>query len=271
MDTLQSTWEQEIHDNIEYTKKGSMFYCVEGGNESVGLYFTNEVEACHFNEKIQERLRKCRVRKSQQIKISDQKSGAVKDKPNSSESEVSSWRIWKKKEKKNGKPTLRKSLIGAPDENSLLHLQGGAKNNSPGESLGTLELRSFLMRTGLADWLTDSDKMKEVQKWAEENDLNGKLQSVKAEKRASKEKVPTGYGKRPPPPPPPLPPLSKTPTILPRKEASASSTLGSHETEKLSLDERMRRALDIIRDDMSSSSEEEDEYNTDSWDDEDNY
>ena len=82
----------------------------------------------------------------------------------------------------------------------------------------------------------------------------------------------TGVGKPPPPPPPPLP-LSKKPTnitILPRDEASASSKLGSPQKETLTIDQQMRIALDRYREDLTPSSDEEEEYDTDSWDEEDN-
>ena len=62
MDASQSVWEQELYNEIEYIKKDGLFHCFEGDTAFVGLSFMDDKEANHFNEKVQERIRKRKER-----------------------------------------------------------------------------------------------------------------------------------------------------------------------------------------------------------------
>ena len=108
----------------------------------VGLLFSNEVEANHFNEKIEERILKRRFRASQYaaanvippIKVttldrnSRKMSNAQKQQSFQDSESGFSWRIKKKYWVKSiASPGLKPSMIGAPDETTMVHFQDAKK------------------------------------------------------------------------------------------------------------------------------------------------
>ena len=62
MDALQSVWEQELYNEIDYMNKDKLFHCFEGDTTMVGLSFMDDKEANHFYEAVQERIAKRRSR-----------------------------------------------------------------------------------------------------------------------------------------------------------------------------------------------------------------
>ena len=65
MNDLQSVWEQELYNEIEYQRKDRLLHCFEGDRAFVGLSFMDDIEANHFYEKVQERINKRRERQKQ--------------------------------------------------------------------------------------------------------------------------------------------------------------------------------------------------------------
>ena len=65
MDDLQSVWEQELYNEIEYQRRDRLLHCFEGDRAFVGFSFMDDIEANHFYEKVQERITKRRERQKQ--------------------------------------------------------------------------------------------------------------------------------------------------------------------------------------------------------------
>ena len=64
MNALKSVYEQELLNDDGYKREGESFAQVNGDSGIIGLSFISELEANHFNGKIEERLSKRRSRTS---------------------------------------------------------------------------------------------------------------------------------------------------------------------------------------------------------------
>ena len=223
-DSKSSIWEQEFRNDTGFKKESNLFSYVEGGDELIGLFFSNEVEAIHFNAKIEERITKRRSRASlyassniiPPVKVSKLEKDSLNDQQTEDSESSSTWRIWKKKRvKRSERHLLRKSLIGSPDESTMVHFQGAGDHGIKKVELsGSLndndidpKMHKFLTTYGLDSWLTDPSKAAEIKKWAEKTDFYGQLEEAKAErakKRATRIPMSGGVLPKPPPPPPPI-------------------------------------------------------------------
>ena len=296
MDADQSVWEQELYNEIEYKRKDKLFHCFEGDSAHIGFSFMDEIEANHFHEKVQERISKRRARQSQYYsakphgvgerkgKQSDRKSKSLKKKSadRSSSNAASLWHLWKKKDKKDGKPKLSIRDIGAPDSNSFMHVQGvkpsfegsgGFEMVDNTEVLDNMDprIKEFLMIAGLDEkMMANPKKAKQVKEWAETNnvyDIMDRSTGVKPldPKETSRPTRPPprpratkgGVLPAPPPPPPPLGELTKRESIKKRTSANFLSELGEKKlnpakevdhNEMESLDEVDRGLDDLIKD-----------------------
>ena len=239
MDEVKSVWDQELYNEIEYTRKESLFHCFEGDTAFVGISFMDELEANHFHEKVQERINKRRSREEAERNSSSQSTAYTggeqlserrtkkKENPKKvkrTKSTLSGWRIWKKKEKKDGKPKFDKSMIGGPVKDSFLHVDGVRTGTSDGgtalrfqedsnESQNNIpeSIRQMFTNAGMHDILSNPEKAIAFSDWAEQN---GEMEKIMAKKKPAKPpKMPppqvTSAGILPPPPPPP-PPISLT-------------------------------------------------------------
>ena len=262
----------------------------------VGLLFANEVEANHFNAKIEERILKRRSRASQYaasnvippIKVTtpDKGSGKISNSQKGEDFEDSesafSWRIWKKNRvKSNDSSGLKKCMIEAPDETTMVHFQGLGGPNTKKDGIENAfscnnidpRMHKFLTTYGLDAWLMDPIKAAEIDKWANKNDFYGKIQEAKAERKMMRASKITSRGgpplSKPPPPPPPLNPMLRNPTRIAASDNDAEGTEDQLNVGE-SLDEKIKNWLEIKRQYLISSSEEEDEmydinYDSDEW------
>ena len=241
MDALESVWEQELYNEIEYKRKDSLFHCFEGDTAFVGISFMDELEANHFNEKIQERINK---RRSREVAAQSSESGAIvdnegkkvrkhksnkKEKQEKSEGKasVSTWKIWKKKEKKEKKKKFDKSMIGGPVENSFAHVDGvktGLSDGGMGLRFGNKNdivldegIKILLTNAGMHDVLANPEKAMAFHNWASKGTFYEDVEKAKM-KGSSASKVPpppATSGGAPPPPPPPPPPVPSAPSLKP--------------------------------------------------------
>ena len=275
----------------------------------------DEIEANHFHEKVHERISKRRARASQYYsskphnigernrKKSERKSKSFKkkDSDRSSSNAASLWHLWKKKDKKEGKPKLSKIDIGAPDSNSFMHLQGvkPAENFGGFEMVDNMEnldnmdprIKEFLMIAGLDEkMMANPKKAKKVKEWVETNNVydimdkstsmrppNPKPNSRPARPPPRPNALKGGVLPAPPPPPPPMGESTKRESIRKRTSANLVSELVEmklnpvkdtehNETEPLDevdrgLDDLLKDALNRFRDDINDSSDSDSDEN----------
>ena len=221
MDASQSVWEQELYNEIEYIKKDGLFHCFEGDTAFVGLSFMDDKEANHFNEKVQERIRKRKERAAAaaenisegsnrpSIVVSSVDKSRNKPKPKKKEkkekSSRSSWRMWGSgKSKKEGKPKMNKSMIGAPDTDTFQHVQGVKPSSKSGgfemvqSNIDNLDprIKDFMEMAGVDKKNWNAQK---VEKWVEENDIYTLMDQVDPPKPSNKPPKTNSAPKRPPP------------------------------------------------------------------------
>ena len=249
---MEKVWEQELYNEIDYKRKESLFHCFEGDTAFVGLSFMDEMEANHFHEKVAERIRKRRER-AQAAEAADLAGNDAPDvkvsKPRElTSSEASnqtskkhrdpkkkirrdrsvSWRPWKKKDKKPGRPKLNASMIGAPVEESFVHIHShsGPKKDVSGDGKQTVELDPRIQKLfALAkfdDYLDNPETIRQFQKWADETNIYDEIEEIekfvpKKPAKAVPSEIPTSAGVPPPPPPvaPPPPPAPSDKSLIP--------------------------------------------------------
>ena len=268
MDIMEKVWEQELYNEIDYKRKEPLFHCFEGDTAFVGISFMDEMEANHFHEKVAERIRKRRER-AQAAEAADLAGNDAPDvkvsKPReSTSSEASnqtskkhrdpkkkirrdrsvSWRPWKKKDKKPGRPKLNASMIGAPVEESFVHIHShsGPKKDVSGDGKQTVELDPRIQKLfALAkfdDYLDNPETIRQFQKWADETNIYDEIEEIekiapKKQTKAVPPPMPTTAGVPPPPPPPPPPapsdnsliPINRSPSISSRRSSGSSNFL----------------------------------------------
>ena len=160
-------------------------------------------------------------------------------------------RVWKKKEKVNQKPSLAKYMIGVPEEESFVHLQGiDIESRESGNAFEyNPMIKEFLTKYGLQHWLLDPNKATQVEKWAEKNDFYGKVEEAKAEgKRSSKV-----------PPPPPFPVYQKP--LPPDPMEQGISKHAESEMEKKHVSQYVMKVDDTNTDSTEISEDQEENLN----------
>ena len=258
MDALELVWEQELYNEIDYKRKEPLFHCFEGDTAFVGLSFMDEMEANHFHEKVAERIRKRReraeaaerasrldsfavapeVRVSKPSNTSQRGSGNQKQKEQKTlkkEKSESSWRPWKKKEKKKKRSKIDRTMIGAPDETTFVHVSGqNVRASGGGKEPDKLDprLKKLFALANFDDYLENPEKIQQFQKWAEETNLYEQIEEIEKVERTSANKpvkaLPTSGGAPPPPPPgaPPPPPAPSGQSPSPMFIKRQSNSLG---------------------------------------------
>lgn len=265
MDAQELAWEQELYNEIEYKRKESLFHCFEGDTAFVGLSFMDEIEANHFHDKVSERIQKRKDRaaaaeaeearrnsreSTPEVTITKSRSNSAnrgsgtqkirerKTLEKEKSTERSSWRPWKKKDKKKRKTKLSPNMIGAPDERSFVHVHShsgqykvsaggisGAKVSTDPVDIDPRIQKAFATMAGgkFDEYLENPEKLQQFQKWAEKEGLYDEIDEIekiipsthKAEKPAKA--MPTSGGAPPPPPPiaPPPPPSPVNNSLTP--------------------------------------------------------